>query len=129
MQTATTLYARHRGKCSHDKDRNYHRRGCPIWFQRNRKRWSAETNDQAEALKRAAAMESGEQKLRRRCPRPLSHQAFKKFKDATKAPHKDRYMLTQGSKKQQSLLAWATEQRFKKLRQPPARTLSHSLPK
>jgi hypothetical protein len=50
-QTSTTLSTRHLGKCPHDKDRNYHRCGCPVWCQRNRKRWSAETNDWAEALK------------------------------------------------------------------------------
>ncbi len=63
MQTSTTLYTRHLGKCPHDKDRNYHRCGCPIWFQRNRKRWSAETNDWAKALKQAAAIESGERAI------------------------------------------------------------------
>jgi integrase len=122
MQTSTTLYTRHLGKCPHDKDRNY-RCGCPIWFQRNRKRWSAETNDWAKALKQAAAIESGDRAI---APSTITVAAAldlylvkrsKKFKDATKAPHKDRYMLTQGSKKQQSLLAWSTEQRFRKLRQ------------
>jgi hypothetical protein len=105
MQTSTTLYTRHLGKCPHDKDRNYHRCGCPICFQRNRKRWSAETNDWAKALNQAAAIESGKRAI---APSTITVAAAldlylvkrsKKFKDATKAPHKDRYMLTQGFQK------------------------------
>jgi hypothetical protein len=84
MSLATTLYIRHLGKCPHKKDRNYRRCGCPVWFQRNRRRWSADTNDWSEALKQAAAIEFG---------------------GKAKAPYKDRYMLTQGSKSVQSLLA------------------------
>jgi hypothetical protein len=59
MSLATTLYIRHLGKCPHKKDRNYRRCGCPVWFQRNRRRWSADTNDWSEALKQAAAIVFG----------------------------------------------------------------------
>jgi site-specific recombinase XerD len=121
MSTATTLYTRHLKKCSHRDDRNYHRCGCPVWFQRDRKRWLAGTRDWAEALKKAAARESGEVA---KAPSTITVAAAidlylvkrSKCKDATKAPYKDRYMLLTGSERQPSLSTWATGKGFKKLR-------------
>jgi hypothetical protein len=92
MRTSTTLYTRHLAKCSHKKDRNYHRCGCPVWFQRNRKRWSAETNDWAEALQQAADIESG---AKAKAPSTITVETAinlylvkrsKKLKNAGKAP-------------------------------------------
>jgi integrase/recombinase XerD len=129
MPTSTTLYTRHLEKCPHNKDRNYHRCGCPIYFQRNRKRWSARTRDWSEALKHAAAIESGE---KAKTPSTITVETAinlylikrsKKLKDAAKAPYKDRYMLLTGSKEQQSLLAWAKEQDYTKLRSITAAAL------
>jgi integrase/recombinase XerD len=121
MAESTTLYIRHRKQCPHKLDRNYRRCGCPVWFQRNRKRWSAETTDWAEALQKATAIENGEKAV---APSAITVEAavdlyLKKrsgCQDASKAPYKDRWLLRDGSKRQQSLIAWAKEHNFIKLR-------------
>ena len=92
MAESTTLYIRHRKQCPHKLDRNYRRCGCPVWFQRNRKRWSAETTDWAEALQKATAIESGEKAV---APSAITVEAAvnlylakrSKCKDANKAPY------------------------------------------
>ena len=128
MAESTTLYIRHRKQCPHKSDRNYRRCGCPVWFQRNRKRWSAETTDWAEALQKATAIESGEKAV---APSAITVEAAvnlylakrSKCKDANKAPYKDRWLLRDGSKRQQSLIAWAKEHNFIKLRSITAAAL------
>ena len=58
MQPAITPYARHRTTCKHKHDRNHHRCNCPIWLYdpskpRGKQRYSADTNDWAEAIRKA----------------------------------------------------------------------------
>jgi len=121
MTESTTLYIRHLSKCPHKSERNYRRCGCPVWFQRNRKRWSAGTTDWSEALRKATAIENGEKAV---APSAITVEAavdlyLKKrsgCQDASKAPYKDRWLLRDGSKRQQSLIAWAKEHNFIKLR-------------
>lgn len=128
MAESTTLYIRHRKQCPHKSDRNYRRCGCPVWFQRNRKRWSAETTDWAEALQKATAIENGEKSV---APSAITVEAavdlyLKKrsgCREASKAPYKDRWLLRDGSKRQQSLIAWAKEHNFIKLRSITAAAL------
>jgi integrase len=132
VMSSTTIYVRHRSKCPHRNDadaRHYRRCGCPLWFQKNRKRWSAETNDWSEALKKASDLEAdGKSKT----PSTITVESAidlylikrsKKVKDALQAPYKDRYMLLIGSKAQPSLLAWANENHFVKLRSITAAAL------
>ncbi len=130
--SSTTVYIRHLSKCPHRNDenaRNYRRCGCPIWFQRNRKRWSSGTNDWSEALKKAADLESDQKS---KTPSTITVESAinlylikrsKKAKDALQAPYKDRYMLLNGSKRQPSLLTWAKENHFVKLRSITAAAL------
>lgn len=121
MTPSTTLYIRHLGKYPHKSDRNYRRCGCPVWFRRNRKRWSAETTDWSEALRKATATENGEKavalsNITTEVAIDLYLKKRSKCKDASKAPYKDRWLLQAGSDRQQSLLAWANAHRFTKLR-------------
>ena len=128
MTNSTTLYIRHVGECPHKSDRYYRRCGCPVWFQRNRKRWSAETTDWSEALQKATAIENGKEAV---APSNITVEAAidlyltkrSKCKDASKAPYKDRWLLQVGSERQQSLLAWANEHQFTKLRSITAAAL------
>lgn len=120
MSASTTLYVRHTSKCSH-KDRNYRRCGCPIWFQRLRRRWSAETNNWDEALKKAAHEALKAEPLKHITVKEAVNlyliKRSKKFNDPNKAPYNDRWLLKDGSKRQPSVTAWAARNNFARLDQ------------
>jgi integrase len=127
MPSSVTLYVRHNKDCRHNEDRNHHGCGCPIWLQQSRKRWSAETRDWSEALQKAATLERNGTAVK---PSAITVESAvelylakraKKFKGV--APYKDCYMLRDGSKAQQPLLAWAKEKGFTKLRSITAAAL------
>ena len=133
MQPAITPYARHRTTCKHKHDRNHHRCNCPIWMYdhakpRGKQRYSADTNDWAEAIKKAGKA----QEQRAPIQRVTVEKAIdlylidrsKKAKNAKDAPFKDRYMLRDGSKKQQALLQMAEQEKIGYLNEITARQLN-----
>ncbi|MGA7926944.1 MAG: hypothetical protein WCA20_13200 [Candidatus Sulfotelmatobacter sp.] len=80
------LYVRHKNDCKHKKNRNHSNCGCPIWYQHQRRRWSAGTNNWEDAMKRAA-IEVGK-------PAPL------KGKDTTLVNAVEKYLVKRSKKLQ-----------------------------
>jgi integrase len=120
MKPSITPYTRHRNKCHHT-DRHYHKCGCPIWFYdpskpRGQQRYSAETNDWNDALQKASAQAKTSQPITRvtvdEAVLLYLVKRSKKLKSADSAPYKYRYMLRDGSKRQQSLMQWAHDEKF-----------------
>jgi hypothetical protein len=133
MKPAITPYTRHSLACKHRDDRNHHRCNCPIWQYdpskpRGKQRYSADTNDWAEAIRKAGEASEAQQPIQRVTVEKAVDlylvDRSKKAKSAKDAPYKDRYMLLKGSKKQQSLLQMAAQEKISYLDQITARALN-----
>jgi integrase len=131
MANQPRIYTRHTQTCAYrskPQQRQQTRCGCPLWFQRDRKRWSAKTNDWDVAMRKAAELSqtvkepSGDITVEKAVELYLLHRS-KKLRDANSAPYKDRYMLRNGSKKQMSLQQWANQEKFTRLNEITPLTL------
>jgi len=114
------LYTRHKNDCKYRKNRNHNGCGCPIWFQHQRRRWSARTNNWDEAMRQATAANSKVLKSGKNISLVEAVELYlvkrsKKARHADSAPYADRWLLRNGSKRQPSLLQWAAESAFNKL--------------
>jgi hypothetical protein len=134
MTASITLYTPPSNKCGRTH-RNYHRCGCPVWTYnssapRGQQRKSADTNDWDEAMQKAAnaGTRSPLEKISVKEAIDLYLiKRSKKLQNLDKAPCKDRYknrwLLRDGSKRQKSVLLWATGKKFSRLDQVTAAAL------
>jgi integrase/recombinase XerD len=128
LNSSINLYVRHLGSCTSTKKEDK-KCGCPIWVydpsrQRNRQRFSSGTNDWTKAYAKVAEIESQSPTEAKTKDLTVADainlylvKRSKKEKHAEKAPYRDKYILRDGSDRQESLLTWAIRMRFSKLKQ------------
>jgi hypothetical protein len=117
------LFIRHSLTCKHAKDKNFNRCGCPVWsynpsLPRGRQRYSAQTCDWNEAMKKASQTKPqivGEEITIVRAVDLYLMKRSKRLANANAAPYADRWLLRDGSKNQPSLLQWAEKNDFQML--------------